>query len=453
MKSQHQSIKDLPKNPGIYKFIDKDGVVLYVGKATELKNRVKSYFSKDLINTRGPAILDMVTQADRVDYIKTDTVLEALILEAELIKKLQPKYNVKEKDDKSFLCVVITDEDLPKVLTVRKKDIDLKNKTAKILRGKKNVKVDTWYGPFTNGQSLKIALRIIRRIFPYIDIDSVKKDNIEFYRQLGLSPDVKTFKNKLGPQNSPSLPRITNSAQTRAYDFSGQLISYSDNIKNLKNFFSGKKQNVLRDLRKAMANEAKKMNFERASEIKKQIFALEHINDIALIRDEDTLQMHYGHAFRIEAYDIAHMSGKNMVGVMVVVDINKGFDESINLNKSEYKKFNIKTVSGANDPASLKEVLTRRFSHTDWTMPDLIVVDGNEIQINVTRKVLDDLGLKITVVSVVKDQRHKARDILIGDNRKELDSKTKKAILLANSEAHRFAINFHKQKRSKDFLK
>ena len=430
MKSQHQSIKDLPKNPGVYKFIDKDGVVLYVGKATELKNRVKSYFSKDLINTRGPAILDMVTQADRVDCIKTDTVLEALILEAELIKKLQPKYNVKEKDDKSFLCVVITKEDLPKVLTVRKKDIDLKNKTAKILRGKRTIKIDTWYGPFTNSQSLKIALRIIRKIFPYIDIDSVKKDNIEFYKQLGLSPV--TVGVTIEKQGSTD---------------------YLNNIKNLKNFFSGKKQNVLRDLKKDMNNEAKKMNFERAGEIKKQIFALEHINDIALIREDFINQNTSDTVFRIEAYDIAHMSGKNMVGVMVVVNFNKDFEGSINLQKTEYKKFNIKTVFGANDPASLKEVLTRRFSHNDWTMPDLIVVDGNNVQIKVAQKILSELGLKIPVVSVVKDERHKARDILNGENMEELNSKTRKAVLLANSEAHRFAISFHKQKRDKNFLK
>lgn len=430
MKSQHQSIKDLPKNPGIYKFIDKDGVVLYVGKATELKNRVKSYFSKDLINTRGPAILDMVTQADRVDCIKTDTVLEALILEAELIKKLQPKYNVKEKDDKSFLCVVITKEDLPKVLTVRKKDIDLKNKTAKILRGKRTIKIDTWYGPFTNSQSLKIALRIIRKIFPYIDIDSVKKDNIEFYKQLGLSPV--TVGVTIEKQGSTD---------------------YLNNIKNLKNFFSGKKQNVLRDLKKDMNNEAKKMNFERAGEIKKQIFALEHINDIALIREDFINQNTSDTVFRIEAYDIAHMSGKNMVGVMVVVNFNKDFEGSINLQKTEYKKFNIKTVFGANDPASLKEVLTRRFSHNDWTMPDLIVVDGNNVQIKVAQKILSELGLKIPVVSVVKDEHHKARDILNGENMEELNSKTRKAVLLANSEAHRFAISFHKQKRDKNFLK
>lgn len=412
MKSQHQSIKDLPKNPGIYKFISKDGVVLYVGKATELRSRVKSYFSKDLINTRGPAILDMVTQAEKVDYVKTDTVLEALILEAELIKKLQPKYNVKEKDDKSFLCVVITDEELPKVLTVRKKDIDLKNKNAKILRGKKIVKVDAWYGPFTNGQSLKIALRIIRRIFPYIDIDSIKKDNIEFYKQLNLTPNESSI--------------------------------YKNNIKNLKNFFAGKKQSVLRDLKKAMADEAKKMNFERAGEIKKQIFALEHINDIALIR-EDISQMHSSASFRIEAYDIAHMSGKNMVGVMVVLNNNQA-------DKGEYKKFNIKTVGGANDPAALREVLERRVKHSEWQMPSLVVVDGNKVQIKVAEKVFKQSGMNVPVVSVVKDDRHKAREIILGDDSISLSPQIKKAIFLANSEAHRFAIGFHKQKRSKNFI-
>lgn len=450
MKSQHTSIKALPKAPGVYKFLGKKGEVLYVGKATELRSRVKSYFGKDLINTRGPAILDMVTQASKVDFTQTDTVLEALILEAELIKRLQPKYNTKEKDNKSFLCVAITKparianqggEELPKVVLVRKKDIDTKAKTAKILRGKQTIKIDSWYGPFTNGQSLKIAMRIIRRIFPYIDLDSVKRNNVEFYKQLNLSPKDN---------------------------------SYSKNIQNLKKFFEGKKQSILKDLKKEMNLLAKQMQFERANEIKKQIFALEHINDIALIREDSLASIPASqnrlslprstnsaraHAydfskqyadFRIEAYDIAHMSGKNMVGVMVVL-VN-GLPQ-----KDEYKKFNIKTVHGANDPAALHEVLERRFKHiypnasgrAEWTMPSLIVVDGNKVQIAVAQKVLKQAGFEIPVVSVVKDDRHKAREILNGQ---KLDVKIQKQILLANSEAHRFAIGFHRSKARKSLI-
>lgn len=414
MKSQHSSVLGLPKKPGIYKFVDRDGVVLYVGKATSLRDRVKSYFSKDLIESRGPHIVDMVLIAEKVDFIQTDSVLEALILEAETIKKIQPKYNTKEKDDKSFLCVVITKEQVPKVLIVRKKDIDEKANIVKIMRGKKTLPLDVFYGPFTSGPSLRIAMRIIRRIFPYIDADSIKKDNQEFYKQLGLSPEKNTI--------------------------------YKNNIKNLKNFLSGKKQSVLTDLKKQMNLLAKDMKFEQANEIKKQIFALEHINDIALIKD-DLLEQKSIFINRVEAYDIAHMSGQNMVGVMVVV--SNGIPE-----KSEYKKFNIEGIKKANDPAALKQVLERRFSHSEWTYPDLLVVDGNKIQINVAKKVLKDFNLNIPVVSIVKDEKHKPREIIFEE---DMDQKIKKSLekvaLIANNEAHRFAIGFHKQKRSKIFLK
>ena len=148
-------------------------------------------------------------------------------------------------------------------------------------------------------------------------------------------------------------------------------------------------------------------------------------------------------AFRIEAYDIAHMSGKNMVGVMTVV-------ENGNPEKSEYKKFKIRTQTGANDIGALTEVLERRLAHTEWRFPELIVVDGGLAQINAAHKVLKNLKIKIPVVSVLKDERHKPK-ALMGDE--ALARAHKQAILLSNSEAHRFAIAYHKDMRNKNFLK
>ena len=122
MKSQGLQKLGIPDKPGVY-FFKKGKDTLYIGKATSLRSRVRSYFGKDLIATRGPLILDMTVQADKLDWEETDSVLEALILEAELIKKHQPKYNTKEKDNKSFMHVVITDEAMPKVLTVRARNL------------------------------------------------------------------------------------------------------------------------------------------------------------------------------------------------------------------------------------------------------------------------------------------------------------------------------------------
>lgn len=397
------------------------GEVLYIGKATSLKDRVKSYFGKDLFNTRGLLLVDMVTKADSIKWQETDSVLEALILETNLIKKHQPYYNTKEKDDKSFNYVCITNNELPKVLIIRGKDL-----------AQKKEKFSSFFGPFPNGGQLKEALKIIRKIFPFLDEKS--KNHYEFYKQINLVPEKKDLLLK--------------------------------NIKNIKLFFEGKKQKIIKDLEKEMKICAKKHEFEKAGEVKRQIFALQHINDISLIKNEDLFSneifrpapfsdyrvgpsdrkiSHENKSFRIESYDIAHMSGKNMVGVMTVL-------ENGELKKSDYRKFKIRLAEapariakrGGDDTGALLEVLERRFEHTEWTYPSLIVVDGGKAQINTVKKFQEKFGLMIPIVSVLKDERHKAKNIL-GDKKYIL--KNERDILLANAEAHRFAISFHRKLR------
>lgn len=393
MKKLNLKKLKIPNKPGVY-FFKIGPTTLYIGKATSLRDRTKSYFSKDLIATRGPAILDMVTKATEIEWQEADSVLEALILEANLIKKYKPKYNTKEKDNKSFNYVCITKDNLPKVLVIRGRGLN-KKEYAKV------------YGPFPNSQQLKVAMSIIRRIFPFIDEQSNKKNNREFYKQLGLVP----------------------------------LGEYKKNIKNLKLFFEGKKKSVVINLKKEMLEFAKKKEFEKAGEIKKRIFALNHINDVALIKDEI-----YGSPtsiYRIEAYDVAHMGGKNMVGVMTVIEDGE-------VAKREYKKFIIRTQKDANDTGALEEVLSRRLRHSEWGLPNLIVVDGSTAQVNVAKRVLNRYQFDIKVVGVVKDERHKPKAIIGDENMIKV---YKKQILLSNNEAHRFSIAFHKQKRNKSFLK
>lgn len=407
----------LPNNPGIY-FFYKGNKLLYIGKATSLRDRVKSYFNKDLINTRGPIILDMVTLATTVKWQVADSVLEALILEANLIKKHQPKYNTKEKDNKSFNYVCITKskkenslESLPRVVVVRGRGVDTSI-------------YQSIYGPFPNGLQLKEALKIIRKIFPFMDEESIKRNNKEFYKQLGLVPSIDLLKTK--------------------DDYRTALVDYRRNIKNIKLFFEGKKKTVLRNLEKEMLLHAKNQKFEKANEVKKRIFALKHINDVSLIKEElksSSIGQGYNNE-RIEAYDIAHMAGKNMVGVMTVI-------ENGILRKDEYRKFIIRTQENSNDTGALEEVLSRRLRHVEWGLPQFIVVDGGIPQINVAKAVLNRYSYKIPVLSVLKNERHKPKAI-IGDE--GLVSKYKKDIILINSEAHRFAITFHKKKRNKNFL-
>jgi excinuclease ABC subunit C len=156
----------------------------------------------------------------------------------------------------------------------------------------------------------------------------------------------------------------------------------------------------------------------------------------------DSHQTYTGAQFRIEGYDIAHMAGQNMVGVMTVV-------EDRELVRSEYKKFIIRTQNKSNDTGALEEVLSRRLRHTEWGLPHLIVVDGSTAQINIAKAVLSRYQFKIPVVSVVKDDKHKAKAIM-GDE--GIIKKYKKEILLINNESHRFAITFHKKRRDKNFL-
>jgi len=308
MKSQSLAKLALPEKSGVYFFLNKSGQIIYIGKATNLHDRTKSYFSKDLMYTRGPIIVKMVEDADTVKYQTTDTVLEALILEANLIKKHQPIYNTKEKDNKSYNYVCITRDEFPRLLVERGRLIDFKKLVVK------NTKLKSVYGPYPSGESLRSALKIIRKIFPYLDAKTLKKDRYEFYKQIHLAPDV-------GLNNAK--------------------IKYKNTIKNLELFFKGEKSKILKSLERDMNSFAKKNEFERAGEIKKQIFALNHINDVSLIKSDligdassqsnffgprvsspDAKKLLHDYAsktLRIEAYDIAHTSGSSMVGAFVVL--------------------------------------------------------------------------------------------------------------------------------------
>lgn len=395
----------LPDSPGVYFFLGDRRQILYIGRATSLKDRVKSYFSSDLLETRGPQIVDMVAKAKKIDFRKTDSVLEAIILEADLIKKFQPAHNTREKDDKSFNCVVITDEDFPQVLIIRKRDIDFPQLKTN------NYKLKTVFGPFTSGTHLKDALKIIRRIFPYHDGKCVPLQGKPcFNRQIGLCPGV-----------------CTGEISQKEY---GKIVS------NIELFFSGKKNQIIKKLELEMKGYAKKREFERAQQVKTTIFALKHIQDISLVNSGDN-SISKTSDFRIEAYDVAHISGTDVVGVMTVVE--EGFPK-----KSDYRKFKIIGGFGNNDVASLKEVIERRLNHTEWPLPKLIVADGSDVQKNTIEEVLRKGGLNIPVVAVTKNERHRPEKI-IGDDK--LVREFEKSILLANSEAHRFAITFHRARR------
>lgn len=391
---QFKKIK-IEDSPGVY-FFQKGKDILYIGKATSLKERVKSYFGADLVKTRGMLLVDMVAKADSIKFQKTNSVLEALLLETELIKKNKPYYNTKEKDDKSYSYIEITEEEFPVVHVVRGRNVE-------------NLKTDNYYGPFLSTVQLRAALKIIRRLFPYRDEKcAMHKNKPCFNYSIGLCPG--TCIDKISAKD------------------------YKKQIEKIKLFLSGNTDKVLKILSKEMNTFSKTLEFEEAGRIRNKIYALNHINDISLINREPA-----ENDVRIEAYDIAHMAGKNMIGVMVVM-VNGQF------RKHEYKKFIIRGQETADDGRALFEVLSRRFKHDEWGMPNLVVTDGNQIQLGIAQKFFKDS------VSIVKDKNHKAREVLNSEILKEKNV-TEDEIIKINAEAHRFAIGFFREKMRKSAFK
>ncbi len=406
MKKDELKIKNLPDKPGVYFFLGSRKKILYIGKATSLRNRVQSYFSNDIDEKRSLIIKKMVEEAKTVECTQTDSVLEALILEANLIRTHKPAYNTKSKDNKSYNHLIITNEKYPRVLIVRGKDL-----TENFSENE----IKYTFGPYPNSQLFREALKIIRKIFKFYDTKTpisdknskMEKGKIIFNIQIGLYPNILSEK------------------------------EYNKTIKHLRLFLEGKKHQLISVLEKEMYLFAKKEEFENANYVKKQIFALNHIEDIALVKDESRIYRDEKR-IRIEAYDIAHFQGDNMVGGMVVVE---GGEPA----KSEYRKFKIKNFEKANDTGALKEVLTRRFNHKEWPLPQIIVVDGGVAQKNVAEFIVKKYALVIPVVAVVKDDHHRPNRLI---GQKNLIEKHKNSILLANNESHRFTILYHRQKRS-----
>ncbi len=428
----------LPDTPGVYFFLNEKKDVLYIGKATSLASRVRSYFTQDILLTRGPKLVRMLTLAESIEWQVTDSALEALLLEANLIHTHRPPYNTDAKDDKSWNFVVITEEKFPRVLIERGRKIKnekLKIKNEKKKKEKGEYTIRAMFGPFPSGGALKETVKIVRRIFPFRDTcvplderrlrlkasaDQGRRDFVKpcFNAQIGLCPGV-----------------CVGAVSAR---------EYGKTIRNIALFFEGKKTTIIRNLEREMKREAKALRFERANEIKKTLFALGHIQDVALLK-RDMFEISSPARFdtrRIEAYDVAHLGGMDTVGVMTVVSNGE-------VRKNEYRKFIIRGETRGNDLAALEELLRRRLKHSEWELPNLIAVDGGDLQCSVAEAVLKDFALDIPVVSVVKDARHQPKNIL-GPKKERETFKTD--ILLANSEAHRYAISFHRKRRGNAFL-
>ena len=409
----------LPASPGVYLMKDKFGKIIYVGKASSLRSRVGSYF----LRAKDTKTQELVGRIKGIDYIRTKTVLEALILEAAKIKQYQPKYNIIQKDDKSFLHLAITKEKYPKLLLIRGheiKNFKMKNSEVRFLRV---------FGPFVSPNALRAALNILRKSFPWSNCGAPKIEKrfkACFDYHLKRCPGV-----CVGAISSKDYKKI---------------------IRGLILFFEGKKERVLRDMKKQMLAASKSEDFEMAAMLRNRIYHLENIRDISVLtRDMPT----YGWSAaggeaniinifgRIEGYDISNISGVSPVGSMVVFSGGEP-------DKSQYRKFSIRTVKGANDVAMLREVLSRRFIHSasDWPLPDIILIDGGIPQVNVAKRVLEGLHLGIPIVGIAKGIDRKKDELILPKDNPEMErvaNQFKDILVAVRDEAHRFAVAFYRR--------
>ena len=409
-----KKISALPDSAGVYIFSDSRKKIIYIGKSVSVKKRVSSYFTNKNL---GPKTNLLVKNIADVKYIKVESEFEALLLEAELIRKNRPFFNFQSKDDKSPLYIKITNDEIPLVSLVRKpqssKDFFIK-------------------GPFPSVKVTRRLLKEIRKIFPYCHHKNPQKTCL--YVHLGLCP----------------FPYA--SAGTRGI--------YQRNIRAIKKLLSSKSKVLIKTLISDMQNFARSEKFEEAQNIKIKIEKIEYIlstfrdpleflRQPTLIDDLTNTRLENLKKIlalkkspkRIECYDISSTSGKEATGSMAV------FENGIS-QKSEYRKFRIKFKNSPDDYEMIREVLIRRFKNS-WPIPDIIVIDGGKGQLSTALSALKESGIKIPVITIAKkfEEIYYAGKLL--PLRLDKKSPARQLIQATRDEAHRFALSYHRLLRAK----
>lgn len=556
-------IKNLPDKPGVYLMKNSLGEVIYVGKAKVLKNRVKSYFQKS--KNHSEKVKVMVKNIAEFEYIVTDSEMEALILECNLIKKYSPKYNILLKDDKFYPFIKITvNDDYPRVFVTRRFAKD----------GSK------YFGPYTNGSAVYETLDLIYKIFPLRNCKLVIKENgekvrpclnyhikkclgpcgghiskeeygemindiidilsgketyitkmlksdmekaaeeLEFEKAASLRDKIlsinaiaekqKIFKTMEGDEDFINIEQDEKDSCIQVFfsrdgkvigrehfifestanegigeiieDFIGSFyggtakipkaiyVSQIDNFDLMEEYLTIKRGSKVwikvpqKGQKKEMLEMVKNNARITLEKFKDKYLKDKEINRISLLELQDLLELEECPQ-RIEAYDISNIQGVDSVGTMIV------FEEGRAKN-SDYRRFKIKTVKGANDYDSMREILTRRFNHgldeikaiqqrdlklsagKFSTFPDLIMMDGGKGQVNVALEVLQSLNIDIPVCGLVKDDKHQTRGIIYNNNELIINkgSNLMQLIRRIQDEVHRFAITYHRSLRDKRTL-
>lgn len=549
-----EELKKLPGKPGVYLMHDERDAIIYVGKAISLKNRVRQYFQSS--RNKGAKIEQMVTHISRFEYIVTDSELEALVLECNLIKEHRPKYNTMLMDDKSYPFIKVTvNEPFPRVMLARQ----MKKDKAK------------YFGPYTSAGAVKDTIELIRKLYHirscnrslpkdigkerpclnyhihqcqapcqgYISQEEYRKsidevvrflnghydlvlkeleekmmaasDSLEFekaieYRELLTSVQKVAQKQKITDTAGDDRDIIAMASEGEDavvqvfFIRSGRLIGrdhfYLKSAENdtegeilssfIKQFYAGtpyipaelmlpeeiEDQDIIEEWLTARRERRVHLRIPKKGTKEKLVELAQKNAQMVLKNDRERLKREEGRTIgavkelekilglkgiiRMEAYDISNTNGFDSVGSMVVYEHGKP-------KRNDYRKFKIKTVQGPDDYASMNEVLTRRFGHGlreqqeesetggFQIFPDLIMMDGGRGQVNIALEVLEKLHLHIPVCGMVKDDNHRTRGLYFNNTELPIDRNSEcfRLITRIQDEAHRFAITFHRQLRSK----
>ncbi len=416
-------LKQLPAEPGVYFHKNREGEVIYVGKAAVLKNRVRQYFQSP--ERKDAKTRALVAEINDTDWIVVDTEMDALFLESEMIKRYMPKWNILLRDDKSVSYVRINMKDeVPYVTMTRNPDDDGAE----------------YFGPYYGKTAITRALRILRRIFPYYTKPYNGKKTLD--TDLGLAPGV-----EVGKMTAREYKHV---------------------LRHMISYLKGNRKKLSREIEKLMYEASAEGKYEKAAEYRNQLYGLKGINTKIVFSDKEFLDISSDQALgslqeilglkkapaRIEGYDISHQSGTNVVGSMVCF-INGAAD------RTKYRRFKLRKQQN-NDPESMLEVITRRLHHLeDWGRPDLIVLDGSVGQISAVRALLEEAKIPVIGRDKSGDHGKNARVRIVipsGTEDYEMvelppDGHIAKLIARIDEESHRFAIQYHTMLKRKNALK
>ena len=420
-------IAEAPREPGVYIWRDAKKHPLYIGKANNIRVRLSSY-----PKATDERIKRMVRVARSIDFKQTETEIDALILESQLIKRHKPRYNVALRDDKSYYLVAITDEEFPQFIPTHQVRSRMIRKPIK-----------EYLGPFTEALALKTTLKVLRRLFPYC---SCKQKH-----------HIKCLNAHIGVCSGYCCLKTPATADEKK--------EYRRFVRAVRDILSGRRTSLITRLNKEMKTLAASCELERARDLQITIERIQRVFENAQIisRRQRSATRHHGALeqiqdefglpklpHRIEGYDIAHIQGVHPTGAMIV------FAEG-SPDNTEYRLFNIKRPDGG-DTAALREVITRRLKHDEWPLPDVIVVDGAKAQLNVVMQTLDKARVDLPVIALAKDDKHKGSYVLSSSDArvrtlKKLPTKVKHLIEHVDKEAHRFVIKHYRNRHRKALTK